>query len=164
MEKNVPRILESAVPALATTTSESRNTFKHLTSFHFRRRLEFAVRARELADRISPSGDHRIDWDPQRIRVDPLISTVKRGEKVRLRVAVDNPSKTKTGYTIRVAPGLIARNQQWQVAAEPATESTIPMEFDLPSSISTGRLVIPFEVRSPQGIDPSDTFAVLQIE
>ena len=44
-------------------------------------------------------------------------------------------------------------------------ESTtaIDIEFDIPRSAPIGRIIVPFIVETEGGIDPSDTFVVLDV-
>ena len=129
----------------------------------FRRRFDFAVQAGTLADRISPSGDHRLDWDPQRIRVEPLISPARTGQEVRLRIAVDNPTNAKTEYSVHVSGPEFGSNQSWTLTADALSTSAIDIELKVPSAATVGRLIVPFVIESQNGVDPADTFAVLDI-
>ena len=130
----------------------------------FRRRRDFAIRAGELADRISPHGDHRIDWDPQRVRVVPLICPAHAGARVALRIVVDNPTNKLTMYSIQSTRPEIASPQRWKLTAGGDSTTVLDIELDVPSTAPAGRMVVPFIVKGDGGIDPSDAFVVLDVE
>jgi hypothetical protein len=57
----------------------------------FRRRVEWGKVSAKAADAISPSGNHRKDWDPHRIHVEPLLQKVKPGETLKWTLVASNP-------------------------------------------------------------------------
>ena len=128
----------------------------------FRRRRDFAIRAGELADRISPHGDHRVDWDPQRVRVEPLICPAFAGERVKLRVVIDNPLKRPIEYTIQsMRPEFSAR--RWKVTAAGASTTASDIELQIPADTPLGQMVVPLIIEVDNGVDPSDTLVVLDV-
>lgn len=130
----------------------------------FRRRREFTIRACELSDRISPQGNHRFDWDPQRVRIEPLIAHTTAGAKVRVRMLADNPLKKEIAYRIRSARPEIAARQHWKLHAAAGTTTAIDVEIEVPSTAPVGRMVVPFLVEDDSGVDPSDTFVVIDVQ
>lgn len=129
----------------------------------FRRRREFALRAAELADRLSPRGDHRVDWDPQRIRIEPLITPATAGATIRCQLKIDNPLKRSVRHSIRTGrPELPAR--QWEVTTDAESTSTLDIPLQLPAALPAGRLIVPMVVEEDNNIDSSDTFVVLDIQ
>jgi glyoxylase-like metal-dependent hydrolase (beta-lactamase superfamily II) len=130
----------------------------------FRRRREFAVQAGAMADRLSRGGDHRIDWDPQRVRVEPLIVPAIPGATIRCQVAVDNPSKREVRFAVQIGRRGLASKQTWDLVAPAESTSTIDISLGIPNSAPAGRMVIPFIVEGQDGLDPSDAFVVLDIQ
>ena len=130
----------------------------------FRRRREFAIRAGELADRISPHGDHRVDWDPQRLRVEPLICPASAGTRVALRIVADNPTNKRTVYSIRSTRLEIVSPQRWTLTAPGDSTTTLDIELIVSSTAPPGRMVIPLIVEDGNGVDPSDTIVVLDVQ
>jgi glyoxylase-like metal-dependent hydrolase (beta-lactamase superfamily II) len=57
----------------------------------FRRRVQWGKAAATAADAICISGQHRRDWDPHRIHVEPLIHRARPGDTLRSRLVVNNP-------------------------------------------------------------------------
>ena len=129
----------------------------------FRRRREFAVRAGSLADQISPHGDHRLDWNPQRVRVEPLICPAPAGTKVRIKLVADNPLKTTASYRICSARPEFSSSKRWMLIAAGESTTSIDIELEVPQSAPAGRIVVPLIVEVDGGIDPSDTFVVLDV-
>ena len=130
----------------------------------FRRRRDFARQAAALADRLSPSGDHRIDWDPQRVRIEPLISTASPSKPVHLRIVASNPSREAITYVIRsTRPGIVA-DGEWKLVAPAQSEASLNITLTVNHDVPAGRHVVPFVVEDATGLDSSDTFAVLEVE
>lgn len=130
----------------------------------FRRRRDFARQAADLADRLSPSGDHRIDWDPQRVRIEPLISAASRSKEVLLRIAANNPSSKPVTYVIRPARTDIIADAEWKLVIPAESEESLEITLDVTSQLTPGRHVIPLWVQADRGLNSSDTFAVLEVD
>lgn len=88
------------------------------------RRIRWAEETGKACDRLSRSGDHRLDWDPQAVRVEPFVSTAVAGDAVsielvarnrtekprRLQVVIDGRGRLSSETrVIEVAPGDTAR-------------------------------------------------------
>jgi glyoxylase-like metal-dependent hydrolase (beta-lactamase superfamily II) len=56
----------------------------------WRRRVAWAEASAQAADRLSPTGDHRRDWDPHRVRVEPFIPRVTQGGDVRAEIVLSS--------------------------------------------------------------------------
>lgn len=69
----------------------------------FRRRIEWAEAAAKAADAICPTGNHRHDWDPNRIAVVPQVAAARPGESVALKVQLDHHLPTEEKLTLHVA-------------------------------------------------------------
>jgi glyoxylase-like metal-dependent hydrolase (beta-lactamase superfamily II) len=57
----------------------------------WRRRIRWAEAAARAADRLSPSGDHRRDWDPHRLRVEPFILRAQSDGEIRAELVLAAP-------------------------------------------------------------------------
>src|SRR5207245_6400012 len=57
----------------------------------FRRRVRWGEVSATASDALCPSGNHRRDWDPNRIAVEPLLQQAKPGEVLRAKLRVFNP-------------------------------------------------------------------------
>lgn len=54
------------------------------------RRVRWAEEAGRACDRLSPSGDHRLDWDPLAVRAEPFVSRAAPGDPVRVELVAKN--------------------------------------------------------------------------
>ena len=55
----------------------------------FRRRVAWGKESAKAADALCPSGDHRIDWNPHRVHIEPLVHKAKRGDTIEATLVVD---------------------------------------------------------------------------
>lgn len=130
----------------------------------FQRRRDFAREAAQFADQLSPSGDHRIDWDPQRVRIEPLISAAAPGKSVRCRIVIHNPAREPAAYVVRPARSDIIAEGEWKLVVPAEREESLSITLTVDRDIAKGRHVIPFWAKTDRGLDSSDTFAVLDVE
>ncbi len=130
----------------------------------FQRRRDFAVRAAEVADRLSPSGRHQADWDPQQVRVEPLISRASIQQPTQLKITTNNAHGRAT--TIKAAslrPDLCdTANVEFKAASDRETSAVLTLT--LRANTPRGRHIIPLSVTADDQPLPSDTFAVLIVE
>lgn len=130
----------------------------------FRRRRDFARAAAEFADELSPSGNHRIDWDPQRVRIEPLIAAAAPKHSVHRKLVITNPSDQPVNYVIRPARTDIVTDAEWHVVVPAEREKSLNITLNVVETVSAGRHIVPFWVSTAQGLDSSDTFLVLEVE
>lgn len=130
----------------------------------FCRRRDFARTAVQIADQLSPSGDHRVDWDPQRVRIEPLITPAQPNATVKCRLVIQNPTRSPAAFVIRPARTDIVADSEWKLAAPAEGEHSIDLTLTVAPDTPRGRHVVPFWVRTTDGLDPSDTFVVLEVE
>jgi glyoxylase-like metal-dependent hydrolase (beta-lactamase superfamily II) len=128
----------------------------------FRRRRDFAVRAGQLADRLSVHGDHRFDWDPQRIRVEPLISTATNEPTVKVKLAISNPLKDSVEYAIQSGRGDVYIDPV-SILVKGESTAERDLEIPIPPGKVAGWLIVPIRVEDKSGVDCSDTFAVIAV-
>lgn len=127
----------------------------------FRRRRDFAERAAKLADQLSVHGDHRLDWDPQRVRVEPLVNEVGAERVARVKIIVNNPTGERTRYRVR-RPGSVSPGAEF-VWADPQRETAHDFEIRLEPTVRPGRHVYHLLIEDQTGVDPSDTFCILDV-
>jgi hypothetical protein len=125
----------------------------------FRRRVQWGHAAAKAADALSPTGDHRADWDPHRIHVEPLMQKAKPGATVKGTLVVTNPLATKEKRIVRLHGRGLTGDQTWPV--EVAAGATVEREISvrLPDTLGPGRHVFAL---SADG-DSSDAFFVVEV-
>jgi len=116
----------------------------------WRRRVSWAEGAASAADHLSPSGDHRRDWDPHRVRVEPFILRAAADGEVRAEIVVESASEPLVAQV---------EGRGWfPDQAVRISSSRTPLVTRLTRPV-TVRTVFPLRVSGPDG---SDVFFVLE--
>lgn len=55
-----------------------------------RRRVQWGEAAAKACDALSPNGNHRHDWDPHRVHIEPLVHKAKAGEVIKATLVASN--------------------------------------------------------------------------
>ena len=146
---NPPRLPSRAPPSLPSLPNPPRSSHSE---------------AAEVADRLSPSGRHQADWDPQQVRVEPLISRASIQQPTQLKITTNNAHGRAT--TIKAAslrPDLCdTANVEFKAASDRETSAVLTLT--LRANTPRGRHIIPLSVTADDQPLPSDTFAVLIVE
>jgi glyoxylase-like metal-dependent hydrolase (beta-lactamase superfamily II) len=130
----------------------------------FRRRVMWGEAASTALDSICPSGDHRLDYDLHRVRVEPLVSKGTAAGTIKLKGIALNPTFEAQSLRIELEDrGELRRGE--------------PLNFDIPptSRISwdwtinlrgppPGRHVFAIRVISKRGVEPVDAFFAVDVE
>jgi glyoxylase-like metal-dependent hydrolase (beta-lactamase superfamily II) len=130
----------------------------------FRRRLRWAQEAANAADALSPSGDHAYDWDPHRIRIEPLLCKGIPGRPVRVQVVVANPTSEERKVRIRFTRPELVRGRELDMTVAPRSERRQEIELTIGSRLGKGRHVVPCVAVQGDTQDESDAFFVLDID
>ena len=67
------------------------------------RRVAWANAAARACDRLSPSGRHRLDWDPALLRIEPFVSRAAAGGSAGLELLLHNPLDLPQTLGIEIA-------------------------------------------------------------
>jgi glyoxylase-like metal-dependent hydrolase (beta-lactamase superfamily II) len=130
----------------------------------FRRRVLWAEAASTALDAISPSGDHRFDYDLHRVRVEPLVSRGRAGSPLTLRMVLENPTAVEEKLRIEVEDrGELRRMEPIPVAVPPAARIGATWQVFLRGP-QPGRHVFAVRVFSKRGLEPTDTFFAVDVE
>ncbi|HVL14221.1 MAG TPA: MBL fold metallo-hydrolase, partial [Gemmata sp.] len=60
----------------------------------YRRRVRWGEAAGKACDALCPGGNHRREWTPHRVAVEPVLQPAKPGDTIRLRFALDSLDPT----------------------------------------------------------------------
>ncbi len=129
----------------------------------FRRRVRWGEECARAADAVCVSGNHRHDWDPHRIHVEPLIQRAKPGGTVKATLFVHNPlSQPKKQMLTLEGRGRFA-DPKWDLDV-PAGE-TIKRAFTLAldPKIPSGRQVYVLRGTSGETADDADAFLTVDM-
>jgi glyoxylase-like metal-dependent hydrolase (beta-lactamase superfamily II) len=129
----------------------------------FELRLRWAEACVAAADALSKSGDHRIDWNPHRVRFEPLIVNIKPGDNLdAVTVLATSPDeRVQSTYVIpRGAP----RSDWTFLWPRLGKESRENLNFRmLNEMLPPGRFPIAlFKVELNGELDPVDLFLLLE--
>jgi glyoxylase-like metal-dependent hydrolase (beta-lactamase superfamily II) len=129
----------------------------------FRRRVQWGRAAAKAADAVCLSGDHRVDWDPHRIHVEPLIQTAKAGHQVKATLVVANPLACREKLAVTLEGRGLLPEQTWQL--ELAGGATLERAFTarLGAGMRPGRHVFTLRAAGVDGCDGSDAFFVVDV-
>jgi len=125
----------------------------------FRRRVEWGKAAAKAADALCVSGNHRADWDPHRIHVEPLVQKVKPGATLKATLVVNNPLPRKETLRVTLEGRDLTADQTLEL--EVAANGSARKEFTLrlKEKLATGRHVLALRVP-----DASDAFLAVDVE
>ncbi|MCI0640128.1 MAG: MBL fold metallo-hydrolase [Gemmataceae bacterium] len=128
----------------------------------FRRRVEWGKAAAKAADALCMSGDHQHDWNPHRIRVEPLLQPAKPGTTVKAKLVVQNVLPKKLDYKMTLDGRGIVPDQSWDI--DVAGKATAMREFSIrvPEKLSVGRHAFVIHSRKGAELDASDAFLVIE--
>jgi glyoxylase-like metal-dependent hydrolase (beta-lactamase superfamily II) len=129
----------------------------------FRRRIAWANEAAKAGDALSPSGNHRRDWQPQLFRMEPLLQTAQPGEKVVFSLICDSPPDGRGMLSVEIAHDILA--EPWRGKMSLGAQRRVSREVDLliAADAPPGRYVVPVTILRGDAGDGSDTFCVLDI-
>lgn len=126
----------------------------------FRRRVEWGKAGARAADVISPSGNHRHDWDPNRVLVEPLVHKCKPGDTIKATLVVDNPLAMAKKLVVHIDG--FARKWELEIPRRGTTRREFSQQ--LPRDLAAGRHVYPLRVLDGDRLDPVDAFVVVDVE
>ena len=130
----------------------------------FRRRVKWGEVGAKAADALCVSGDHRRDWDPSRIHVEPLIRKAKAGATFRATLVAHNPLPRPEKLSVTLQGRKLTADQTWtlEVAGKGTTRQEVTVR--LGTKVRPGRHVFPLRVLGAAGVDGCDAFLVADIE
>jgi glyoxylase-like metal-dependent hydrolase (beta-lactamase superfamily II) len=130
----------------------------------FRRRVRWGRACAAAADAICLSRNHRRDWDPHRIHVEPLIQKAKPGAVVDATLMVANSSTQTEALTIALDGRGEVADQSWQLTVKPGEHVQRPIRLRLSEKIAPGRQVFALHGRSTGRPDEADPFLVIDVD
>jgi glyoxylase-like metal-dependent hydrolase (beta-lactamase superfamily II) len=129
----------------------------------FRRRVEWGKAGARAADALSPTHNHRHDWDPHHVRIEPVLVQAKAGETLNAALVCTNRLDRPRTLAVTLQGRGLVPQQRWDVTLRPGGEVRRPLTLPLPATLPAGRHV--FAVRAQEGdvVDPADTFLAVDV-
>src|SRR5438128_2092816 len=130
----------------------------------FRRRVKWGEAAAAACDALSPSGDHRHDWNPHRLHVLPVLQKAKPGATLKLTVAAENVLKDNDRVVLRLEGRGFFDDETLRLDVGPGQTVRKSFSVRLAERTPAGRQV--FIVRGVEGktADGADAFFAVDVE
>lgn len=103
------------------------------------RRLEWAQAAGKSADRLSASGNHRVDWDPCLVIVEPFATRTAPGRDVGVEILIRNPSRRDASLQIYIAGRGITADVSRTIHVKADDSVRVPLSFRVGDRVMSGR-------------------------
>jgi glyoxylase-like metal-dependent hydrolase (beta-lactamase superfamily II) len=130
----------------------------------WRRRVQWGEACAKAADAICLSGNHRKDWNPHRIHVEPVVQKAKPGATLHWTLVAENPLPAKETLTITLEGRGIIADQTWQLDLPGGKRVRREFTVRLPEKMGAGRHVFIVQPYVDELPDESDSFLIAEIE
>ncbi|MBX9582111.1 MAG: MBL fold metallo-hydrolase [Gemmataceae bacterium] len=128
----------------------------------FRRRVRWAEAAGKACDALCVSGDHREDWTPHRVTVEPVLQSIAPGGRVRATVRVHGGPAARTVTARFRGRGLVA-DQDFVATGRDGQRLGTVWALDVPRDLAAGRYVFAVETRDEVGAESVDVFLIIDV-
>lgn len=126
----------------------------------FRRRVRWGQVSAVAADALCVSGNHRHDWDPHRVHVEPLVQSAKPGATLKATLVVTNSLAAPQTIAVTLPGRGLIGNQGWKVEVPAGGTTRREFTLHLAENAAAGRHVFPLRVEDG-GVD---AFLVVDVE
>jgi glyoxylase-like metal-dependent hydrolase (beta-lactamase superfamily II) len=130
----------------------------------FRRRVQWGKASAQAADAICVSGQHRMDWDPHGVHVEPLVQKARAGHLVSAVLVAGNPLARLRKITVLLEGRNLMHDETWELELPRSGTARWPFTVRLSDKTPPGRHVFPLRIREGEQEDPSDSFLILDVE
>lgn len=130
----------------------------------FRRRARWGDESARAADALCLSGDHRRDWNPHLLSVEPSNRKVKAGEEFSLAITVASPSAKPESLRLSLAGRGTIADFSAEVSASRDKPATVPVRIKLPGDLPAGRHVFAVRIEGPARGELADGFFAVDRE
>ncbi len=128
----------------------------------FKRRVEWGKVSAKAADALCVSGSLLHDWNPHRIRFEPVLFKTKAGATLDGSLVVSNPLKEKRKLTVTLLGRGVIPGQTWEVELA-GGEVRKAVRVKLPEKLGAGRHVFALRAVDGERIDGSDAFLAVDV-
>ena len=128
----------------------------------FRRRVRWGEAAGKACDALCVSGDHREDWTPHRVTVEPVLQTVPAGGQFRATIRVHGGPSART-VTARLRGRGLVPDQEFAAIGRDGQRLGVEWTFALPRDLPAGRYVFAVVVRDESGAEPVDPCVAVDV-
>jgi glyoxylase-like metal-dependent hydrolase (beta-lactamase superfamily II) len=129
----------------------------------FRRRVRWGEVGAKAADALCVSGNHRLDWDPHRVHVEPLVVKGRPGDVLKASLAAHNPLGRRVKWAVRLEGRGVIPDATWELDIPSSGTVRRGFEVLLPDGLPAGRHVFAVTARQGDRIDGSDAFFAVDV-
>jgi hypothetical protein len=130
----------------------------------FRRRIEWGKDGAKAADALCVSGNHRLDWDPHRVHVEPLLQKAKAGDVLKATLVGSNPFHKRVQLSVRLEGRGLTADQTWNLDIAAASTVRKGVSLLLTDQVAAGRQILALRANEGNAVDGSDAFLAIDIE
>lgn len=130
----------------------------------YRRRVRWGEDSVKAVDAISPSGNHRRDWDPNRITAEPILIKAKAGGEISFQIHANNPTGQAEKIKLHLQGRGIFPDQKWETIVGAGKTTSQPVRISLTKDLAKGKHIFPIVPTDGQGHDTTDAFFVVEVE
>jgi glyoxylase-like metal-dependent hydrolase (beta-lactamase superfamily II) len=130
----------------------------------WRRRVQWGKACAKAADAICLSGNHRKDWNPHRLHVEPVLQRAKPGATLHWTLVAENPLPAKETLTVTLEGRGIIADHTWHLDVPGGKSVRREFSVRVPEKIGPRRYVFAVQGKSGEEIDESDSFLVVDVE
>jgi len=130
----------------------------------FKRRVQWGKESAKAADAICASGNHRVDWDPHHVHVEPLLQKAKPGETLNATLVVSNHLARKTKWLVTLEGRGLMIDQKWDVDVDGGETVRRRVVLRLDQKMQIGRHIFALRVEQPPVVDCGDAFLAIEVE
>ncbi len=130
----------------------------------FRRRVQWGKVSAVAADAVCPSGNHRYDWDPNRVHVEPLLQKTRPGATLHAVVVAENVLDQPEKLTLVVEGRRVFADQTLALNIAPQETVTNALTVRLPEKMRPGRHIFAVRVADAKQADEVDAFFAVDVE
>ena len=129
----------------------------------FRRRVEWGKVSAKAADALCVSGNHRLDWDPHRVHVEPLVQQAKAGDVLTATLVGSNPLDKPVHLSVRLEGRGLTADQTWELKV--AAQGTVRREITVPltAPLTAGRHILVLRITEGNVVEGSDAFLAIDV-
>jgi glyoxylase-like metal-dependent hydrolase (beta-lactamase superfamily II) len=123
----------------------------------YRRRVRWGEAAGKAADALCLSGDHRRDWTPHRVTIEPMMQTVKPGKEFSIRVSVEGSGRPDDATTVTLNGRGVFRDVKLEFKSQ-AGLSSQDVKLVAAPSLGPGQNVFTATIQDMTGRDSCDPY------
>ena len=130
----------------------------------FKRRVQWGRTSSDAANAICVSGWHRRDWDPHRVRVEPIVNSARPGDTIHFNIMINNILDKTDSYKLFLDGDRLTDDQSWsiEVPAHKKVEKAVTVK--LKNQLPKGRHILIIRNEDISGQESVDSFCAIDVE